>query len=194
MSLYTYSLFLLREPARGSFVDDLQRAGLIRTAPDEIEFLGLRCTPSAGQGVDGIPVIELAPNDNEFERFLAERGHEFVSWLWSAMEQAGLLYAFIPGGGDFKYYEDGVSTDKFAWTQLRELVETGTVRVIHPFMMFAERMGHSRPCAKAKTLDWGLQEYRDGVGCLLALTTPTEKGFEILEPGTMYEHLKRAWA
>jgi hypothetical protein len=29
---------------------------------------------------------------------------------------------------------------------------------------------------------------------LLALTSPTDKGFEILEPGTMYEVLKRAWA
>lgn len=194
MALYTYSLFLLRESARGSFVDDLQRAGLIRTAPDEIEFLGLRCTTSVGQRPEGVTLIELAPDSDTFEKFLAERGHELVSWLWNAMEEVGLLYAFIPGGGDFKYYENGVSTDTFQWTQLRELVETGTVRVIHPFMMFAARMGQSRPCAKAKTLDWGLQEYRDGVGCLLALTTPTQNGFEILEPGTMYEILKRAWA
>jgi len=192
MALYTYTVFLLRESP--GFVDDLQRSGLIRTVANEIELLGMRCTPSITHGADGIAVIELAPSDNEFERFLAERGNELVRWLWSAMEHAGLLYAFIPGGGDFKYYEDGVCIDTFQWTQLRDLVETGTVRVIHPFMMFAERLGHSRPCAKAKGLDWGLHEYRDGIGCVLGLTSPTKNGFEILEPGTMYEILRQEWA
>jgi hypothetical protein len=197
MALYTYSLFLLRESVRGSFVDDLQRAGLIRTAssrPEEIELLGLGCTASIGQRPEGVTLIELAPDSDTFEKFLAERGHELVRWLWNAMDEAALLYAFIPGGGDFKYYENGVSTDTFVWAQLPELLQTGTVRVVHPLMMFSERLGNGRPCAKAKTLDWGLQESRDGVGCLLALTSPTDKGFEILEPGTMYEVLKQAWA
>jgi hypothetical protein len=193
MGLYTYSLYLLRESSRGPFVDDLQRAGLIRTVSDEIEFLGLRCTPSITQDADGIAIIELAPNDSEFSRFLAEHGNEFVGWLWTAMEQAGLLYAFIPGGGDFKYYENGVSTDKFAWTQLPELLETGAVRVVHPFMMFAARLGHSRPCENAKTLNWGLSEYREGIGCLIGLTAEKERGFEILEPGTTYPQLRKEW-
>jgi hypothetical protein len=192
MALYTYSLFLMRETTRGAFVDDLERAGLVRTVADEIELLGLRCTPSIGQRPEGVTVVELAPDSDTFEKFLRERGNELVSWLWSAMDEVGLLYAFIPSGGDFKYYEDGVSIDAVQWTQLRELLETGTVRVVHPFMMFAARLG--RPCAKAKTLKWGLNEYRDGVGCVVALASPTEKGFEILEPGTIYPQLRKEWA
>jgi hypothetical protein len=194
VALYTHTLYLLRESTRGSFVDDLQSEDLIRTVSGEIELLELRCTPSITQGADGITVIELAPNDSEFEKLLAERGDELVRWLWRAVEQAGLLYAFIPGGGDFKYYEDGVPTDQFAWTQLPELLETGAVRVVHPFMMFAARLGQSRPCDKAKTLNWGLRECRDGIGCLIGLTSPTERGFVILEPGTMYPLLRKQWA
>ena len=193
MALYTYSLFLLRESARGSFIEDLQSAGLIQTAPAEIELLGLRCSPSTTHDVAGASVIELVPNDSEFERLLAERGNELVSWLWRAMEDAGLLYAFIPGGGDFKYYEDGVSTEKAAWTQLPELFETGKVRIVHPFMMFAARLGQSRPCEKVKTLNWGLSECREGIGCMLGLTADKEHGFEILEPGTTYPQLRKAW-
>src|SRR5690349_14936786 len=101
MALYTYSLFLLRESARGSFVDDLQRAGLIRTAPsrpDEIELIGLGCTASIGQRPEGVTVIELAPDSDAFAKLLAERGHELVRWLWNAMDEGALLYAFIPGG------------------------------------------------------------------------------------------------
>jgi hypothetical protein len=175
-------------------VDDLQSAGLIRIAADEIELLGLGFTPSVTQDAGGVTVIHLAPDNDTFEKFLAERGHELVAWLWSAMERAGLLYAFIPVGDDSKYYEDGVSTDKLTWTQLPELLETGTVRVVHPFMMFAARLGHSRPCERAKTLNWGLAEYREGIGCLIGLTTETDRGFEILEPGSMYPQLRKEWA
>ena len=194
MALYTYSLFLLRETARGSFLDDLQGAGLIRIASDEIELLGLGFTPSINQDADGVTILHLAPDNDTFDTFLAERGNELVAWLWSAMERAGLLYAFIPGGDDSKYYVDGVSTDKLTWTQLPELLETGTVRVVHPFMMFAARLGHSRPCERAKTLNWGLNEYREGVGCLIGLTTEKDQGFEILEPGSMYPQLRKEWA
>ena len=195
MSLYTYELHLLRESARGSFIDDLQGAGLIRIVADDIEFLGLRCTTSITQLPAGVTAIELAPNISEFERFLAERGDELVRWMWSVMEQVGLLYAFIPGGGDFKYYENGVPTDEVAWTQLPELLETGAVRVVHPLMMFAARVGHARPCDRVKTLNWDLCECRDGIGCLIGLTSPRgERGFDILEPGTTYPQLKKLWA
>jgi hypothetical protein len=194
MALYTYSLFLLRESTRGLFVDDLRQANLVRTVGEEIEFLGLRCTPTITQGSDGVTAVELAPGDDAFERLLAGRGNEFVRWLWGAMEQAGLLYGFIPGGGDFKYYEDGVAIEQFQWSQLPELLETGTVRVVHPLMMFAARLGGSRPCAKANTLNWGLKEYREGIGCLIGLTSATETGFEILEPGTIYPRLREQWA
>jgi hypothetical protein len=191
MALYTYSLFLLREADRGPFVDDLQRAGLVRTVADEIELLGLHCTPSIQQRPEGVTVLELAPDSDTFERLLRERGDDLVSWLWTAIEEAGLLYAFIPGGGDFKYDEDGISIDTFQWTQLGELLETGTVRVVHPFMMFAARL--ARPCDRARTLDWGLNECRDGIGCLIGLASRTESGFEILEPGTTYPQLRKEW-
>jgi hypothetical protein len=194
MALYNYSLYLMRESSRGPFVDDLEHAGLIRRSHDEIELLGFGCTPSVADRAEGVTVVELAPDSDTFERFLVERGTEFVRWLWSAVEHAGLLYGFIPGGGDFKYHENGVSIDAFQWTQLRELLETGTVRVVHPLMMFSARLGQSRPYEKAKTLDWGLKECRNGIGCLLGLTSRTERGFEILEPGTLYPTLKQAFA
>src|SRR5690242_11526004 len=103
MALYSYSLFLTRETSRGPFVDDLEHAGLISRAQDQIELLGLDCTPSVADRAEGVTVVELAPDRDAFERLLAERGAEFVRWLWSAVEHAGLLYGFIPGGGDFKY-------------------------------------------------------------------------------------------
>src|SRR5690349_8230497 len=120
MALYTYSLYLLRESVRGPFAEDLQGAGLLRAVGDELELLGLRCTPAIAQRPEGVTVIELAPDSDTFERFLRDRGNELVGWLWRAMESAGLLYSYIPGGGDFPYYEDGVSTAQFQWTQLRE--------------------------------------------------------------------------
>lgn len=194
MALYSYSLFLLRETARGALVDDLVRAGLATADGGELEFLGMRCTPSVAARPEGITVVELAPGDDAFERVLRERGHELVAWLWRASEACGVLYAFIPGGDDVTYEEQGVDIQRFQWTQLSELLDTGTVRIIHPFMWFAERLGHGRPCAKARTLNWGLNESRPGVGCLVSLAERSETGFEILEPGAMYPQLKAAWA
>jgi hypothetical protein len=183
MALHTYSLFLLRETARGSFVDDLQRAGLVQRVSEDLELLGLRCGASIGQVAAGITSIELVPNVSEFDRFLTERGNELVRWLWRAMEETGLLHAFIPSGDDTKTYVDGVLTTERVWTQLPELVETGTVRVAHPLMVFAERLGHGRPCERVKALDWGgVSQYRAGIGCVIAVTSDeTERGFEILE-------------
>jgi hypothetical protein len=188
MALYTYTLYLLRESARGSFVDDLRAAGLIQTIGDEIELLGLRCTSSITQA-GALTVIELAPDGDTFERLLAERGADFVRWLWSSMERAGTLYAFIPGGGDVEYPGQALQ-----WTQLPELIETGAIRVIHPLMMFATRLGRSRPCDKASALHWGLGEHRDGIGCLIGLASSTARGFELLEPGTTYPQLVQAWS
>lgn len=60
-------------------------------------------------------------------------------------------------------------------------------------MMFATRLGQSRPCERVRTLNWGLTEYREEIGCLLALAEPTPDGFELLEPGTIYPMLRRKW-
>lgn len=192
MGLYTYSLYLLREAERGSLVDDLRAARLVADDTGELELPGILDMPSEGQ-VGGLSLVQFAPEDGRFDAFLRARGGDFVSWLWEAVAKTKVLYAFIPGGGDYKYYEDGVATDQFAWTQLGELVGTGQVRVVHPLMMFAQRLGHGRPHARAKTLDWGLGECRDGIGCVIGLVRPTQGGFEILEPGDLYSALRRQW-
>lgn len=195
MALYTYDLYLLRESARGSFVDDLQRAGLVQLVGDEIEILGLRCTTSIQQDLGGLTLVHLAPDGDTFERFLAERGHELVAWLWRAMEEVGLLYAFIPSGDDTRTFVDGVRTTELVWTQLPELLATGKVRVAHPFMVFAERVGQGRPCERVKALDWGgVTRSRAGVGCMYAVTTnETERGFEILEVAGMEPPTTKDW-
>ncbi len=143
--------------------------------------------------VGELTVVEFAPEDSHFDTFLNTRGHELVSWLWDVFEKADVLYAFIPGGGDYKYYEDGVATDTFAWTQLPELVETGRVRVVHPLMMFSERLGQGLPCERARQLDWGLKESRVGLGCLIGVVRDLGRGFELLEPGDMYPMLRHQW-
>lgn len=192
MGLYTHSLYLLREAARGSLVDDLRAAGLVAADDGASELPGILGTPSEGT-VDALTLVEFAPEDGRFDEFLRVRGDELVSWLWTAFEKADVLYAFVPGGGDFKYYEDGVPTDQLTWTQLGELVDTGRVRVVHPLMMFATRLGHGRPCLRARELEWGLKEFREGIGCVIGVVRPTPGGFELLEPGDMYPSLRRQW-
>lgn len=193
MGLYTHTLHLLRESAQGSLSHYLQRAGLVRSDCDSSDLANLLGEPSETRRTDGLTIVEFAPEDGRFDEFLRSRGHELADWLWDAVEKAAVLYAFIPGGGDFKYYEDGVCTDEFQWPQLRELCDTGKVRVLHPLMMFAARLGHGRPYERAKTLNWGLKEVREGVGCLVGFVNPTESGFEILEPGTIYPVLRERW-
>jgi hypothetical protein len=190
MALYQYSLSLVSD--RASFVDDLRAAKLLESIGGELGLLGLGCTPSITH-VDGLTAIDLAPDSDGFERLLRDRGDEVVRWLWGAVE-AGLLYAFIPGGGDIHYEEAGVDIERYQWTHLRELTDDGEVKVVHPLMLFAARMGHGKPCAKAQGLDWGMRESRADVGCLLAFAETTEHGFVLLEPGSLYPQLKADFA
>ena len=64
------------------------------------------------------------------------------------------------------------------------------MRVAHPLMLFSERLAGGIPCAKARTLRWGITESRAGVGCVVALAVGTERGFDLVEPGSMYPTLR----
>jgi hypothetical protein len=58
-------------------------------------------------------------------------------------------------------------------------------------MWFAERVGNGAACRAAARVKWPMTQTRQGVGCLFALTSPTENGFDILEPGSLYPGMLR---
>ena len=195
MALYTYTIHLLREGSAASFVEDLTRAGLIRVQPnDVVELLGIQMDVSFNDREGGFGLIRLyPPDDPSFDKFLAEKGDELLAWFWRALSDAKLLYAFIPGGGDYPYYEDGIRTDQLVWRQLGELFQTGRVRIAHPLMMFAERLGNGAPCRRVRAASPGTDRHREGLGCLVLIADERGRGFEILEPGTMYPVFRKRW-
>ena len=79
MSLYTHTIYLLRESSKGPFLDDLESAGLVRGAGDQIEFLGFVTGRYESTNLEsGLDVVTLTPDDTMFDEFLSERGNELV--------------------------------------------------------------------------------------------------------------------
>jgi hypothetical protein len=191
MALYSYEIRLIRETALGSLVDDLAGAGLLSLIDsDTVEWLGFQIGYSQFERPEGVSVTTLAPDSDLFHRFLHSRGNELIDWFWKALAGAKLLYAFIPSGSDAEYYEASVPVSTYQWTQLRELLETGSVRVVHPFMVFSSRLGDGRPCARAARLGW---ECRQGIGCRGGVPESSDQGFEIIEMGSMYPIFREVW-
>ncbi|MCE9573939.1 MAG: hypothetical protein K8W52_12390 [Deltaproteobacteria bacterium] len=189
MALYAYSLFLAREHAAASLLADLERFGLV----DGGAMLGVPVEAhewtNAQQPACPLSVVELALDDAGFERLLRERASALIEWLWRAIAEAGVAHAYIPGGGDFPYHEGGVRTDVAIGEHLGDVVATGTVRIVHPLMLFATRTTAGEWATGAKSM---LVEVRPGLGCLLVFgqRDPATGALELFEPATLYERLR----
>jgi hypothetical protein len=189
MGLCAYSIFLVRELGRGPLLADLERLGLV--SGEKMLGVPLDAQESRNELRASCPlsVVELALADSQFAALLSERPDAFIEWLWLAVSEASVAYAFIPGGGDFPYYEQGRRTDAVTVEQLGELVETGAVRVLHPLMLFAARTGVCDWASETKSM---LVETRAALGCLLILgeRDPESGSLDLFEPATLYERVR----
>ncbi len=189
MALYEYSIFLVREQGRGPLLADLERAGLVGGGV----MLDVPCEADEWRNelhaTCPLSVVELTLLRSQFDALLSERSGAFIEWLWCTVSAVGIAYAYIPGGGDIPYYEQGRRTDAVTVEQLGELVETGAVRVLHPLMLFAARTGACDWASATKSM---LVETRAGLGCLLILgqRDPKNASLDIFEPATLYERVR----
>lgn len=189
MGLCAYSIFLVRELGRGPLLADLERVGLVSSGVMlDVPFAAQESRNELRSSCP-LSVVELALGDSQFAALLSERPDSFIEWLWLAVSEVGVAYAFIPGGGDFPYYEQGRRTDAVTVEQLGELVETGAVRVVHPLMLFAARTGVCDWASKTKSM---LVEMRAALGCLLILgeRDPESASLDLFEPATLYERVR----
>jgi len=200
MALYSYHLHLVRELGHGDLFAEMLAGGLLdppSSAPDEEDRIQLlRRAPAFFRQVQNraypscpLQIVSFDLDVDPFEQLLMQESRLFLDWLWRVAEVCNLACAFMPGGGDFKYYVRGRTTDEVIFWQLGELVETGNVEIVHPVMYFAERLGVAhRQAVQAR---WPVNESKQGVGCLLLLASIEEPGgMEILEPGVIYEELR----
>jgi hypothetical protein len=205
MSLYEYTLHVVREPARGELLADAIAGGIVRidSGPAEAGYFEGSCLRgrvetlvSGGRNeVDpSIPldILTLSIDGRSFERALLEEPEDFVSWLWHLAESLAPACFFMTGGGDTRYYEKGQEIHSVTFSQLPRLVAHGEVAVIHPIMYFAERLGHGALCEKARRAPWEIVESRAGLGCLLlrAAREPATGALDIMEPGSAYVRLR----
>ena len=202
MSLYDYTMYVVREAARGSLFADAQQHAIVRvdaSGPGDREGTCIdgrvRCIvrQSTNTVAPSLPleVMTLALDDRTLEATLAGDLHEFLSWLWKIADVLQPACFFMTGGSDMNYQAHGKPLRERMFTRLPALITDGEIVGIHPIMFFAERIANGIPCKKASGAPWPSVEYRPGVGCLLLLISgdPSTGAFEIMEPGSMYDGL-----
>jgi hypothetical protein len=202
VALYEYTLYVVREQSRGDLLEDAISREIVsvqrdRSSGDDLEgtCLGGRvgCSLSRGRVLadPSLELLSILLDNHSFERLLDQAPDELIPWLWQIAENLDPACFFMPGGGDIKYFERGIQTDKLTFEQLPRLVRDGEIAVVHPIMYFAERLGQGRLCTKAEGAPWSHVERRPP-GCLLVLahSGATAGGLEIREPVQLYDSLR----
>lgn len=195
MSLYDYSLYMVRPKSDGSLRDRLQHAGLISSHAhsDEIRLLNQaramvsQLTIAAGQNAE-LEVLALLVVDDDAS-LLTSSFSAFKDWIFSAARAAELSTLFIPGGSDVNNFwqADPKALEDF----LTPLVNEGNLTVAHALMYFSNRL-ENRLCETHHTSYRRASDPRSG--CLYALVDVDESGaFDILEPGPDHSTLLSPW-
>src|SRR4051812_10665057 len=111
MSLYEYSLHVVREEARGNLLEDALTYDVVRVdAGQEAERVKdgscvsgqVRCAFSVSRMGDQSPsplqILDVSPDEKPFEALLQQRPDEFKKWMWQIAETLDPVYFFMPGG------------------------------------------------------------------------------------------------
>jgi hypothetical protein len=203
VALYEYTLYVVREHARGDLLEDAISREIVsvqgnRESGDDVDgtCLGgrVRCSVSHGRvpASSALELLTILLDNQSFQRLLDQTPDDLIPWLWQIAETLDPACFFMPGGGDIKYFERGVRTDELTFKQLPRLVSDGEIAVVHPIMYFAERLGQGRLCTKAEGAPWSHVEHRPARGCLLVLAhrDATTGMMEIREPVALYDILR----
>src|SRR6266496_3348872 len=149
MSLYDYSLYVVREAGRGDLFADAVANGVVRVDADLGDGVkdGTCISGRVGcafghwrnesEPVTPIDILEIGLDDRGLEALLRDSPDEFLTWLWQIATRLQPAYIFMPGGGDHPYFEAGESVRQIMFTQLPRLVGRGEIAVVHPVMFFA---------------------------------------------------------
>jgi hypothetical protein len=200
MALFEYDLFLVRGAGGGSLLAEMVAGGDVAVEDESAAQIsaGLRCLYAqfpAASGATSMPGrLRLGFLRHQIEPMLRDDARRFLDWLWAIFERYRLDYAFMGGADVYQdYHSREPVTDQGVTEQLDELLADGTIRIPHPLMLFAERLGGGRACALAESAPHYQVEQKPGVGCLLVLSDGDLEGdsIEILQPGMIYPHLVR---
>ena len=198
MALYEYNLFLVRKQTTGSLIAELGRSSniLVEDQDNALVLDRLNCYYQEAI-LDGIILVQLMFVDSQLEHTLKTRASDFLSWLWKIIEQHKIDYVFMGGGLSYTgYYSSKKITDSDVNGQLRELIDEGVIRYVHPLMFFSENLKGGKLCQIAQNAPFYRIISQPGIGCLLLLADGNinDNSIEILEPGIVYQQLEQYFA
>ena len=186
--LYDVELHIARELSRdGSLESRLRKYGLDSVEGGQAKVFGLACDWDCVEFPShDVAVAKLIFEPDRFQRWLKERFADFNAWLWRLLDDVDAACAYVPVSSDYRYQADGVDVStKRVLDSLPSLFQSGTVEVLHPLMILAERLPNDL-ARRLANVPWHYREYRAASGCLLAIANTAPHAFEIMEPATRY--------
>lgn len=186
--LYDVEVHVVRELSRKDSLESrLMSCAFESVKGPQAQVFGLECDWDCVEFPShGVAVARLIFESGRFQDQLRERFFEFTAWLWRLLDDVDAACAYVPVSSDYRYQSDGIDiSTKRVLDSLPSLIESGTLEVLHPLIIVAERLPNDL-ARRLAGVPWHYREYRAASGCLLAIANTTPREFEIMEPATRY--------
>lgn len=199
MALYDYDLILIKRFSGQSIINELFKADLIHYLDDtngivlEEINISYRENVNRSDPICQYNIVTLALNTGQFEKILKSNAKFFLHWFWKLVKVTNIDYAFITPESYAEYYSAGNITSEVVYNDVYNVLNYGKIKVIHPFMFFADELYNGNMCTVAQNAPYFTVYRKKDIGCLLMFIDGTLESnhIEILDPGEMYADLLR---